>query len=226
MLEKEEGVPVKRTKRTLGVGSLLALFMVASASAAERSYLRSHQVVRFGGHAVAEFTRIMTADKGLPFIARTLYQDDTGARLVVREVTENVEGVGSISVELIETGEKLTVTMQKPATITVGLGSEKLEFSDAEVLPPHVKKSGASLLENASPSFQGALRRLAQAGCSFIAELEPIGFLLRELFFSDLPKPSGPAPDFSETMAVTKNFDPAVHPATEFESAFGAAFGK
>lgn len=200
-----------------------------AANAQERAWSLSRETVALGDDEIAEYTAIVTSDEVPTHVERILYQDDAGTLLVIRSES-TLDGKRDVTalvlaVELVDSSESFDLTVNSDGVAVATLAGSSVSFNDADVLPQSVKDDATVLLAGASTKFRDALRRLTEVGTYYTPRFESVGFILRELFFADIP-PGYPAQELSRVTGamVVDTFDPQVLPPGPFELQFGGAY--
>ena len=194
--------------------------------AAQRAEVKYHQIVHIGNE-LAEYTVIVPMDENSPRISRHLYQHSQGERLVVRSTSYFVEGAlpqtssFTTSVESIDTGETMELSLDEDDTITVVLGGGSVSWVDGPEVPEEVQQQAVTLLANVSTEFSDALYRLGEAGIAYSMTFNTIGTVIAELLFPGQLVVVSLQNAEQVPTEVVQNFDPNVHPPGPFEQPFG-----
>lgn len=220
--------------RTVILAVVIWCVVEPSVAQSARQWRKWHRHVAGDGQSGAEWTYIGTSDQGDPYLARRLYKDSSGSRLVQRTSNDRVTYDTTHSIQHLDTGEILTFEQDATLkTLTVAFGSQQVVMQlddliayggpNGSVIPPTIKTAGIALIAGASQQFQAALKQLASIGCYESTELYLTAVLYAHLFYDDVDCKKVPSEKASGPVLI-RNFDPYVTPPDAFEQQFGAAY--
>ena len=192
----------------------------------DRTLGKLHQKVLLGETVLAEYTLITTLDQSSPFVAKYLYQDQGGQRMVILMVTED-RGPNTITVRFPATDEVLTIVQNEDNSSTIALGGAAPilvlapDVREKTALPETLKGQGAQALDTISADFRAALRDLAAVGSVHSSEFAFVGAYLGGLFYTEFEGKVAHVDGTGPIAGAVRGFDPNVHPPGDFELAFG-----
>lgn len=201
----------------------VVLLAAQSTSVQARTWTRVYVEDTQGGSLLGRYTLIHTADGAEPRLARALFEDDAGYRLVARSTVDATTSAGSLTIKSVATGETLSIEFGSPMTLSLGAAS--LNYDDAQRTSQPVRSQAATLFGNASAGFRHALGRFVSIGVNRDANLNSWAMSLQELLFPNvIVPPEGPTEQGVLELERVQPFDPAVKPPNPFEAAFGADY--
>ena len=212
------------------MGLLLALPNIAQ----DRLWVKSHHQLDMDEEPPEQWTTISTADKQFPAKTRLLFRDADARRLVIRFEADSPSTSEIISLNYLETGETMSLTVTDSAIeVTLGAQVYSLPRADCEAYsgpngtdcPPNVRAEAAAFIAAASPEFRDALLDFVRVGCTASMELFFKAARVGWVFFSDQVDCTKPPLNLvSKPTKVVPNFDPAAEPPDEFDFLFGEAY--